>query len=112
MKSSEALPGALRKLDWIAKLSKKTCPGGAPKDFDGMRKLLNRIVLDVRAACRLLEESDKRRKLDPYDTPPKPRQKSPRAEPWRVEANPVCLRKQTTRLPLRQTCDPIFATDH
>lgn len=53
--------GALKKLEWIAKLSNETYPGGLPGDVQGLRTLLNRIVLDVRAACALLEggqESD------------------------------------------------------
>jgi|GEM_PF-362354 len=52
---------ALKKLEWIAKLSKETYPGGLPTDEVGLRKLMNRIVLDVRAACVLLgrgQESD------------------------------------------------------
>jgi len=47
--------GALKKLEWIAKLSNETYPGGLPGDVEGLRTLLNRIVLDVRAACALLE---------------------------------------------------------
>jgi len=45
---------ALKKLEWIAKLSNKTYPGGLPGDLEGLRTLLNRIVLDVRKACALL----------------------------------------------------------
>ena len=61
---------ALQKLDWIAKLSKETLSGGMPADEKGFRTLLNRIVLDVREACRELEkvegagESDKSDGLD------------------------------------------------
>jgi restriction system protein len=47
--------GALKKLEWIAKLSNETYPGGLPGNVEGLRTLLNRIVLDVRAACALLE---------------------------------------------------------
>jgi len=54
---------ALKKLDWIATLSRETLPGGVPADQEGMRVLLNRIVLDVQAACELLsnewDRSDK-----------------------------------------------------
>ncbi|MDY6952372.1 MAG: four helix bundle suffix domain-containing protein [Thermodesulfobacteriota bacterium] len=46
--------GVLKKLKWIAKLSNETYPGGLPGDVEGLRTLLNRIVLDVRAACALL----------------------------------------------------------
>jgi len=67
VKSNQAMSSALRKLDWIAMLSKETCPGGAPKDFEGMRKLLNRIVPDVRAACRLLEQAQISGESDPSD---------------------------------------------
>jgi len=47
--------GALKKLEWIAKLSNETYPGGLPGNVEGLRTLPNRIVLDVRAACALLE---------------------------------------------------------
>ena len=53
--SSDFSGGALKKLEWIAKLSNETYPGGLPSDIEGLRTLLNRIVLDVRAACALLE---------------------------------------------------------
>lgn len=78
MKSNGAVTGVLQKLDWISRLSKETLPGGMPTNAEDMRKLLNRIVLDVRAACRDLEKvefpgesdvsdmSDKRKKLDRY----------------------------------------------
>lgn len=55
MNDGEPIAQALRKLDWIAKLSKETLPGGVPADREGMRMLPNRIVLDVRAACEMLE---------------------------------------------------------
>jgi restriction system protein len=45
---------ALKKLDWIAKLSEETLPGGLPAEAKDVRALLNRIVLDVRGACSLL----------------------------------------------------------
>jgi restriction system protein len=48
---------ARQRLEWIAKLSKANCPGGLPTTAEQVRGLLNRIVLDVRAACRLLEEA-------------------------------------------------------
>jgi len=47
---------ALRKLDWIAKLSKNTCPPGIPHDPQAVATLLNRIVKDVRVACSLLSD--------------------------------------------------------
>jgi four helix bundle suffix protein len=56
--SRTATNQALRKLDWNAKLSKQTLPGGLPSDTEGMRVLLNRIVLDVRAACAALNEAN------------------------------------------------------
>lgn len=52
---SDLSDGILQKLEWIAKLSNETYPGGLPGDVEGLRTLLNRIVLDVRAACVLLE---------------------------------------------------------
>lgn len=58
------------KLDWIASLSKEALPGGLPTDEEEVRRLLNRIVLDVRAACeelRRLEESDLSDKSDGSD---------------------------------------------
>ena len=58
MKNSEPITKALQKLDWIAKLSKETLPGEMLSDVEGMRKLLNRIVLDVQAACRVLERAN------------------------------------------------------
>lgn len=45
---------ARQKLNWIAELSKKTCPSGVPEDPEAVRKLLNRIVRDVRGACEAL----------------------------------------------------------
>ena len=57
MSRRDSISRALEKLDWIAKLSKESLPGGVPRDVDSVRSLLNRIVLDVRAARRLLEEA-------------------------------------------------------
>jgi len=54
MNNSKPVRDALQKLDWIAKLSEETLPGGVPADQKGMRTLLNRIVLDVQAVCELL----------------------------------------------------------
>ena len=48
---------ALEKLDWIAKLSKETLPGGVPGDAESIRALLNRIVPDVREACGMLRQA-------------------------------------------------------
>lgn len=56
MKKSATIEQARQKLDWIAKLSRKTLPGGVPADREGMRVLLNRIVLDVQAACEILSD--------------------------------------------------------
>ena len=65
---NETISKALEKLDWIAKLSKENCPGGAPDNVEDMRVLLNRMVLDVREACALLENrtflSDKSNESD------------------------------------------------
>jgi len=55
MNGYKPMEEARQKLDWIAKLSKDTLPGGVPGDPEGMRVLLNRIVLDVREACDALE---------------------------------------------------------
>ena len=46
----------LQKLDWIAKLSKDTCPAGVPENPEAVRALLNRIVKDVRDACAVLSD--------------------------------------------------------
>jgi len=56
---SRNISRAIQRLGWIAKLSKETLPGGLPRDRQAIRSLLNRIVLDVRAAVKLLsDESD------------------------------------------------------
>lgn len=68
MASANKLQQALDKLNWIAGLSKDRCPEGVPGDEQKTRQLLNRIVLDVRAACKLLNgipESDKKKELAP-----------------------------------------------
>jgi hypothetical protein len=69
MKGNEAVKNALRKLDWIARLSKATCPAGVPEEPKAVLALLNRIVLDVRAVCRELEKalSDKSDRSDASD---------------------------------------------
>ncbi len=72
MVDDDPVAKALEKLDWIGKLSKRSFPDGGPKEPEEIRDLLNRIVLDVRAALRLLEgtreegESDGRERLAPY----------------------------------------------
>ena len=75
MVEDDPVAKALEKLDWIGKLSKRSFPDGGPKEPEEIRDLLNRIVLDVRAALRLLEgtreegesdESDGKERLDPY----------------------------------------------
>ncbi len=53
---SDLCDGVLQKLEWIAKLSNETYPGGLPGDVEGLRTLLNRIVLDVREAHVLLTQ--------------------------------------------------------
>ena len=62
---SELLDKVREKLAWIASLSKETYPGEWPSDEEGFRKLLNRMVQDVRAACALLEVLSDR--SDPSD---------------------------------------------
>lgn len=56
MSTNKLISEALQKLDWIAKLSKDTCPAGVPAQPDAVRELLNRIVEDVRGACTLLSD--------------------------------------------------------
>jgi restriction system protein len=61
MRDDFTVQKVVKRLEWIAKLSNETYPGGLPGDVQGLRTLLNRIVLDVRAVCALLEprqESD------------------------------------------------------
>lgn len=53
MENNAHIAKAQQKLEWIAKLSK----ADSPPDEAGLRTLLNRIVFDVRAACRALEQS-------------------------------------------------------
>ena len=67
MKNNKQVTEALQRLNWIAKLSKKTLPRGVPSDADGMRGLLNRIVLDVRAASDLLVEAQVQGESDKSD---------------------------------------------
>ena len=60
MGKDEPVGKALAKLAWIAELSRETCPEGVPGDPERVRALLNSIVLDVRAARRILSDvSDK-----------------------------------------------------
>lgn len=56
MRDDSTVQKALKHLEWIAKLSNETYPGGLPSDVEGLRTLLNRIVLDVRAAHALLTQ--------------------------------------------------------
>lgn len=60
MKENQRNTPALQKLKWITELSRKTCPEGVPDDPGSVCDLLNRIVLDVRAACRILGEASDR----------------------------------------------------
>ncbi|MBG86879.1 MAG: four helix bundle protein [Verrucomicrobiales bacterium] len=59
---------ALKRLQWIAKLTPETCPGGAPKNDREWRNLVNRIVKEVR---QVLKESDKSGRSDESDLIPK-----------------------------------------
>ncbi len=65
------LQTARAKLDWIAKLSKDTCPTGVPEDPEAVKELLNRVVGDVQDACSLL--SDLSDKSDPSDSTLRPK---------------------------------------
>lgn len=67
MSRRDSISRALEKLDWIAKLSKESLPGGVPRDVDSVRSLLNRIVLDVRLARSLLEEARGTERSDESD---------------------------------------------
>lgn len=65
--AKDVLVGAAGKLEWIAKLSKNTYPGGLPASIEEWRDLVNRIVLDVRevhAALVRQVESDKSDRSD------------------------------------------------
>jgi restriction system protein len=64
---SDRSDAPLKKIEWIAKLSNETYPGGLPGDVEGLRTLLNRIVLDVRAACALLSRVQGSDKSDVSD---------------------------------------------
>ena len=77
MSRRDSISRALEKLDWIAKLSKESLPGGVPRDVDSVRSLLNRIVLDVRLARSLLEEAQGAAKSDMSDRSDKSDEKSP-----------------------------------
>lgn len=55
---------ALRKLEWIAKLTPENCPGGISKDDQAWRKLVNRIIKDVRQALKESDQSDLSDKSD------------------------------------------------
>ena len=67
----------LQKLDWIAKLSKDTCPVGAPEDPDAVRALLNRMVKDVRDACAFLSDLS-----DLSDTSDDKNERQEKETPW------------------------------
>jgi restriction system protein len=76
MRDEFTVQKVVKRLEWIAKLSNETYLGRLPGDVEGLRTLLNRIVLDVRVACALLErgrasdrsdlsdESDERRRQE------------------------------------------------
>jgi restriction system protein len=55
---------ALRKLEWIAKLTPENCPGGMPEDDRAWRDLVNRIIKDVRLDLRESDQSDSSGKSD------------------------------------------------
>jgi len=54
----------LQRLEWIANLSRKNCPGGVPTNDRAWRDLVNRIVKDVR---QVLLESDRSDRSDRSD---------------------------------------------
>ena len=56
MRDDSTVQKVLKRLEWIAKISNETYPGGLPSDETGLRKLLNHIVVDVRAACSMLTQ--------------------------------------------------------
>lgn len=60
---------ALGKLEWISKLSKKALPADTAPIPEDVRKLLNRIVQDVRGACKELRRglSEQSAKSDQSD---------------------------------------------
>lgn len=60
----EKIGQALHKLQWIAKLSKETSPAGVPDDPEAVRKLLNRIVIDVNSVCKLLTQIQEQKPAD------------------------------------------------
>lgn len=69
MKHNKTIAEAVKKLGWIAGLSRETSPPGVPENPDAVRALLNRIVADVQEAVGLLsglsdrsEQSDKNQK--------------------------------------------------
>lgn len=74
---SDLCDGVLQKLEWIAKLSNETYPGGLPSDVEGLRILLNRIVLDVRAAHALLMQDGAGGSSDPSDKSDERKRKKP-----------------------------------
>ena len=53
------------RLQWIARLTPENCPGGIPTDERGWRDLVNKIVLDVRAALRDFSDEPDRQVLFP-----------------------------------------------
>jgi restriction system protein len=74
---SDLYESVLKKLEWIVKLSNETHPGGLPGDVEGLRTLLNRIVLDVRAAHALLTQDRAGDSSDPSDKSDETKRKRP-----------------------------------
>jgi len=52
------MKNALKKLEWIAKLTPENCPDGMPTNDAEWRALVNRIIRDVRQALRESDLSD------------------------------------------------------
>ena len=78
MREDSTVQKVVKRLEWIAKLSNETYPGGLPGDVEGLRTLLNRIVLDVREAHALLEPGQESDMLDlPDKSDGKRRQERP-----------------------------------
>ena len=67
MRDDSTVQKVLKRLEWIAKISNETYPGGLPIDETGLRKLLNHMVVDVRAACSMLTQDTARSSSDLSD---------------------------------------------
>jgi restriction system protein len=67
MRDEFTVQKVVKRLEWIAKLSNETYPGGLLCDVEGLRTLLNRIVLDVRVAHALLTQDSESSSSDSSD---------------------------------------------